>query len=185
MEDHFSILLGSRSWDWAISVYLRISKIYLPIPVLTLHRTYPSMTTLILSPLVPLLRLVGLLKTPSLAIWNSVLMFTLSLLTIEEVLINANFISPLPFPAPLSTAAQCLFALRTLKNHDQSSDASFAVCTAHLVSRVMYALQAWWLCSQADNTRFQSVMCKASWCILTKGYIKKATSYRYQGYIIS
>ena len=61
-----------------------------------------------------------------------------------------------------ASAAQTLYALKTLKSHGMSLAALTDVCRATLVSKLTYAAPAWCgFASDADVCRLQSVLKKA------------------------
>jgi hypothetical protein len=62
----------------------------------------------------------------------------------------------------IASAAQTLYALKTLKSHGMTLAALTDVCRATLVSKLTYAAPAWYgFASEADISRLQSVLKKA------------------------
>ena len=61
-----------------------------------------------------------------------------------------------------NTAAQSLYAIKILKSHGLDPQSIFFICSATVVSRLTYAIMAWWdLISATDKQKLQAVLNRA------------------------
>jgi len=86
------------------------------------------------------------------------------------VLIDESLTFKAHISSACNTAAQSLYAIKILKAHGLDSHSIFAISSATVVSRLTYAITAWWgFISAADKQKLQAVLNRAKrWTFYSK-----------------